>query len=63
MVFDGTSFFVTVGVDASFDGPLTRVPAQGGTPVVVGQADGAVVAGGCLYAIDFLDGVYSVASE
>lgn len=40
MLFDGANFFVTTGEDASFDGPLTRVPAAGGAPTVIAQADG-----------------------
>jgi hypothetical protein len=60
MVFDGTSFFVTAGADVSVDGPLTRTAAAGGAPILLGSANGVAVAGGSVYALDYIDGVYSV---
>jgi hypothetical protein len=63
MTFDGASFLVTIALDASVDGPLVRVPAAGGAPVVIGSADSAVVSGACVYVIDWNEGVYTLASE
>ncbi|HEY6458680.1 MAG TPA: hypothetical protein VIY73_00975 [Polyangiaceae bacterium] len=63
MFFDGASFFVTVGEDASLDGPLTRVPAAGGTPTVIAQADGVAIADGCAFVIDYTGGVSTVATS
>lgn len=63
LVFDGHDFFVTSAQDASFSARVVRVPATGGTPIVIGSANSLVVADGCLYATNFLNGVYSVASS
>ena len=60
MVFDGASFFVTTGADASPDGLLTRTAAGGGAPIVIGSADSIAIAGGRVYVLDYIEGVYSV---
>jgi hypothetical protein len=61
LVFDGSDFFVLAAGDASPDEGLSRVSASGGAPVSVGMANSIVVTEGCLFAIDFVNGVYSVA--
>jgi hypothetical protein len=60
MVFDGASFFVTAGEDASAHGPVTRTAAAGGAPILIGSADSVAVAGCRVYVLDYIQGVYSV---
>jgi hypothetical protein len=59
MVFDGSYFFVLNGADAATEGQVNRVSVAGGGPFPVGRADAIAVAGGCLFAIDEFDGLYS----
>jgi hypothetical protein len=63
LVFDGSDFFVLAAEDVSFDEGLSRVSASGGAPVSIGTANSIVITEGCLFAIDYMKGVYSVASS
>jgi hypothetical protein len=63
MIFDGSEFFVLNTEDASPDGALSRVPGSGGKPASIGSANAMVVTTGCLFAIDFEEGLYSVATS
>jgi hypothetical protein len=63
MLFDGESFFVTTALDASLDGDLSRVPAAGGKPTLIAHADTMAIAGGCVYALDYFDGISTIASS
>ncbi|HEY1697087.1 MAG TPA: hypothetical protein VGG39_33235 [Polyangiaceae bacterium] len=38
-------------------------PPRGGTPTVIAGADSAAIAAGCVFAIDFTGGVYTVATS
>ena len=61
LVFDGGDFFVLAAEDVSFDEGLSRVSASGGAPVSIGRANSMAITDGCLFAIDYVNGVYSVA--
>jgi hypothetical protein len=63
MIFDNSEFFVVNTEDTSADGQLSSVGASGGAPSMIGSADSIVVANGCLFAIDYWSGVYSVAAS
>jgi hypothetical protein len=63
VVFDGSAFFVLDVHDASLDEGLARVSADGAQSVSLGGANGIAVSGGCLFVIDFIQGVYSVATS
>jgi len=59
LAFDGTTFFATMGADAS-PGSLARIPAQGGSPVFMGAGFGLAIDDQCVYSAGALSGVYSV---
>jgi hypothetical protein len=61
LVSDGSDFFVLAARDASPDEGLSRVPTSGGAPVSIGAANSIAITDGCLFAIDYVNGVYSVA--
>jgi hypothetical protein len=63
MLFDSGNFFVTTLMDTAADGNLTRIPAAGGSPSLIHPADTFVIADGCLYAIDYFGGIYTVATS
>jgi hypothetical protein len=60
LLFDGTSFFMSVYGDADLQGEIYRIPAAGGTPVYVGPGYGVAVDDRCVYMGNTIDGISSV---
>lgn len=61
LTFDGSTFYVVIGGDTSFDGSLTTMPAAGGTSRSLARANHFFVDDACIFWLDWLEGISSVA--